>query len=94
LKIYCGKSIALEGTCATQDSTLAYNVVLNSLVGHEGKGHIITMGNYFASIGLFKSLLERGIYAIRTLWTNQVGISLPLTPKVLKHDFWKHRFFG
>jgi hypothetical protein len=35
---------------------------------------VITMDNYFTSIGLFKALLERGIYATGTLRNNRIGI--------------------
>jgi len=82
-EIYCRKSIVVEGVLTTRESTLAHNSMLNLLVGHERKGHIIKMDNYFISIELFNSLLERGIYTIYTigtLCTNRVGI-----PFILKN---------
>ena len=46
---------------------------------YEGKGHVITMNNFFSSIPLFKELLKRGTYATGTIRSNRVGL-----PDVLK----------
>ena len=37
-------------------------------------GYCITMDNFFTSIGLFKALLARGIYATGIVCTNRVGL--------------------
>lgn len=57
------------------ESTLAHNVVLNLLLGFEGKHHVIIVDNYFISIVLsFKSLLKKEEFMLRehymqTIWT-------------------------
>jgi hypothetical protein len=50
------------------------------LDGHENKGHVVAMDNYFTSVSLFKDLLDRDIYATGTLRSNRVGI-----PSILKN---------
>jgi hypothetical protein len=62
-----------------RDSTLAHGVVVD-LDGHENKGHVVAMDNYFTSVSLFKDLLDRDIYATGTLRSNRVGI-----PSILKN---------
>ena len=47
--------------------------------GMENKGHVIVMDNYFIGVGLFKKLLDRGIYAIRIMRKNSVGLFLVLS---------------
>jgi hypothetical protein len=41
---------------------------------------LVAMDNYFTSVGLFKDLLGRGIYATGTLCSNRIGI-----PSILKN---------
>jgi hypothetical protein len=62
---------------------LAHGVVVDLLDGHENKGHIVAMDNYFTSVGLFKVMLSRGIYAIGTMHSNRVGILSILKNKKL-----------
>jgi hypothetical protein len=81
-RIYVGKSqnVEEEDQRARRDSTLAHGVVVDLLDDHENKGHIVAIDNYFTSVGLFKDLLGRGIYATGTLCSNRVGI-----PSILKN---------
>jgi hypothetical protein len=81
-QIYVEKSqdVDEEAQRARRDSTLAHGVVIDLLDGHENKGHVVTMDNYFTSVGLFKDLLSKGIYATGTVHSNRVGI-----PSVLKN---------
>jgi hypothetical protein len=81
-QIYVEKlqNVEEEEQRAHRDSTLAHGVVVDFLGGHENKGHVVAMDNYFTSVGLFKDLLDRGIYATRTLRSNRVGI-----PSILKN---------
>jgi len=74
--MYCGKSIGMERmpTNAREEFTLPYDVVLNLLVGYKGKKHVITINYSFTSIGLFKSILKKRIYAMTTLCANRMGI--------------------
>jgi hypothetical protein len=81
-QFYVGKSqdVDEEAQRARRDSTLAHGVVVDLLDGHKNKGHVVTMDNYFTSVGLFKDLLSKGIYATGTVRSNRVGI-----PSVLKN---------
>jgi hypothetical protein len=81
-QIYVGKSqnVGEEEQRARRDSTLAHGVVVDLLGGHENKGHVVAMDNYFTSVRLFKDLLGKGIYATGTLRSNRVGI-----PSILKN---------
>ena len=62
--VYCGRN--LEGNIrilvCCGNPLLAQEVVLNLVGDLYGKGHVISMDNYFSSIPLFKELLLRGIY--------------------------------
>lgn len=45
----------------------------------EKKGYIIVIENYFTSVGLFKKLLDMGIYAIGTMRSNYIGLPVQLS---------------
>jgi hypothetical protein len=80
--VYCGKSNATgavaEPSGIRAESNLAKGVVLKMVDGMENKGHVVVMDNYFTGVGLFKKLLDRGIYATGTVRNNRVGLSLQL----------------
>jgi hypothetical protein len=67
--IYCGKSQAtLESrACTTEEQNLAHPVVTELTAGLGNKGHVVVMDNYFTSVGLFRDLEHRGIYATGTI---------------------------
>jgi hypothetical protein len=46
--------------------------------GMENEGHVVVMDNYFTVVGLFKKLLDRGIYATGTMRSNRVGLPVKL----------------
>lgn len=79
-EVYCGKdpTIANEASIPRGQPKLAHNVVLHLLTSNEGRGHVIAMDNFFTSIPLFKDLLDKGIYATRTVRANRVGLPLVL----------------
>jgi hypothetical protein len=60
------------------EATLTEGVVLNMVDGMENKGHVVVMDNYFTSVGLFRKLLDRGIYATRSVRNNRVGLPADL----------------
>ena len=43
------------------------------------KNHVVTMDNYFSSVGLFCNLERRGIYATSTVRANCIGLPPDLT---------------
>jgi hypothetical protein len=45
------------------EGTLSEGVVLKMVEGMENRGHVVIMDNYFMGVGLFKKLLEKGVYA-------------------------------
>ena len=75
-EVYCEKDpIVEEEICRPRgEARLAYNVVLQLVSPYEGKGHVITMDNFFSNIPLFKELLERGTYATGTIRCNRMGL--------------------
>jgi len=85
-EVYCGKDPILHegaevprpGTCGAP--RLAHDVVLRLVAPIEGKGHVITMDNFFSSILLFAELREKGTYATGTIRCNRIGL-----PDVLKN---------
>ena len=60
--VYCGRTIEAHVRVPVRhgDPSVAQEVVLNLVEDLYGKGHVITMDNYFTSIPLFKELLFRG----------------------------------
>jgi hypothetical protein len=71
-----GQFQSLQGPCV--ENNLAEGVVLKMVDGMENKRHVVVMHNYVPSVGLFKKLLDRGIYAICTVRNNRVGLPLQL----------------
>jgi hypothetical protein len=61
------------------EGNMARNVVLDLMVGLEGKGHVMVCDNYFSSIGLFMELYSRNIYGTDTMLSNHVGLSSELS---------------
>ena len=74
--IYCGKkeAISIVKPIARGEPKLSYKVVMELSRDIEGKRHVIAMDNFFLSVGLFKELVEKAIYATRTLRSNRIGI--------------------
>jgi hypothetical protein len=58
---------------------LAEEVVLKMVDGMDNKGHVVVMDNYFTSVGLFKKLLDKGIYATGTVQNNRIGLPSELS---------------
>ena len=92
LEVYCGKSGETLASRANtrEDQALAHRVVLNLTMGLEQKGHVLVMDNYLMSIGLFRGLEWRGIYATRTMRSNRIG----LHPDMQKIKEFKRRTQG
>jgi hypothetical protein len=59
---------------------LTHKIVMKLSRDIEGKEHIIAMDSFFTSVGLFKELAEKAIYATGTLRSNRIGI-----PSALKN---------
>jgi hypothetical protein len=57
---------------------LAHKVVLDLAADVQGKRHVISMDNFFTSVGLFEELASMRIYATRTVRSNQIGLPLAL----------------
>jgi hypothetical protein len=74
--IYCGKEEAtsIVEPIAREEPKLTHKVVMDLAKDIEGKWHIIAMDNFFTSVGLFKELGEKTIYATGTLRSNRIGI--------------------
>jgi hypothetical protein len=79
--IYCGKMIStLENSRPSRaEASLGSTVVMDLMRGLEGKNHVVTMDNFFTSVGLFRDLERRGIYATGTVRSNRVGLPPDLT---------------
>jgi hypothetical protein len=79
--IYCGKSIStLENPRPSRaEASLGHSVVLKLTQGLEDKNHVVTMDNYFTSVGLFRDLERHGIYATGTVRANRIGLPPNLT---------------
>jgi hypothetical protein len=79
-EVYCGRStVTLEGGMSQGvEQNLAHRVVTNLTSGLDNKGHVITMDNFFTSVGLFRGLERRGIYATRTMRSNRIGLHLDM----------------
>jgi hypothetical protein len=75
-EVYCGKSTATLGGGMSQgaEQNLAHWVMTNLTSGLDNKGHVITMDNFFTSVGLFRDLERRGIYATGTMHSNRIGL--------------------
>jgi hypothetical protein len=80
--IYCGKEEAISTVepIARGEPKLAHKVVVELSRDIEEKGHVIAMDNFFTSVGLFKELAKKAIYATGTLRSNRIGI-----PSALKN---------
>jgi hypothetical protein len=74
--VYCGKEEATSTVepIARGELKLALKVVMGLSRDIEGKVHVITMDNFFTSVGLLKELVEKAIYAMGTLRSNLIGI--------------------
>lgn len=74
--VYCGKNHAVvdDEQPHRGESNLAFEVVTKLLDGLHDVGHVVVMDNYFTSIGLFRYLLSKGIYATGTIRVNRVGL--------------------
>jgi hypothetical protein len=55
------------GDVREEDDLLGADAVLQAVRGLEGRGHTIITDNFFSSVKLFRSLLERGFYATGTV---------------------------
>jgi hypothetical protein len=78
-EVYCSKSMATlggggGGMSQGAEKNLAHRVVTNLTAGLDNKGHVITMDNFFTSVGLFRDLKRRGIYATGTMRSNRIGL--------------------
>jgi hypothetical protein len=49
------------------EARLAHKVVLDLVADVQGKGHIISMDNFFTSVGLFEELPSIQIYATKII---------------------------
>jgi hypothetical protein len=81
--IYCGAQNGGDVPARRGEGNLARNVVVKLMEGLEGKGHVLITDNYFSSIGMFKELAEREIFATGTMRANRVG--LPTELKTLRN---------
>jgi hypothetical protein len=79
-----------RGALARKEQALAHRVVTDLTAGLENKGHIIVIDNYFISVGFFRDLEQRGIYAMGTMRSNRVG----LHPDMKKVKEFKRRTQG
>jgi hypothetical protein len=79
--IYCGKSISTfdHPQPSREEASLGYSVVMDLTRGLEDKNHVVTMDNYFTSVGLFRDLERRGIYATGIVRSNRIGLPPDLT---------------
>jgi hypothetical protein len=55
------------GNVREEDDLVGADAVLQAVRGLEGRGHTIITDNFFSSVKLFRSLLERGFYATGTV---------------------------
>jgi hypothetical protein len=60
--VYLGASDVRE-----EDELVGADAVLVAIRGMEGRGHVVIMDNFFTSVKLFMTLLERGFYATGTV---------------------------
>ena len=73
LEVYCGMENIVRESMDNIDANLtpmhhgeprlAHNVILRMVKDLSHVGHVVVMDNFFSSIGLFKDLLSRDIYA-------------------------------
>ena len=61
-----------------KDPKLAHKVVMELSKDIKGKWHVIAIKNFLSNIGLFKDLASRGIYALWTMRSKCIGISIAL----------------
>jgi hypothetical protein len=74
--IYCKKNEDIERaaqiTCGK--SQLAYKVVLDLDKDLQGNEHLISIDNFFTSVGPYEELVSKKIYATSTMRINQVSL--------------------
>jgi hypothetical protein len=80
--VYCEKTEETKEVphVARGEACLAQKIILDLAAEVQGKGHVISMNNFFTSVGLFEELASMQIYATGTLRTNQIGL-----PSALKN---------
>jgi hypothetical protein len=63
---YCGENEDTEEVARVVrgEPHLAYTIVLDLMADIYRKGHVISIDNFFTSVGLFQKLASRQIYAI------------------------------
>jgi hypothetical protein len=78
--VYCGKNEETEEVAhiARGEVHLTHKVVLDLVANVQGKEHIISMDNFFISVGLFEKLALMQIYATGIVRTNRIGLPLAL----------------
>lgn len=63
---------------AQGETRLAQKVILDLAAYIQVKGHVISMDNFFISVGLFEELASLQIYATSTMRANRIGLLLAL----------------
>jgi hypothetical protein len=78
--LYCGKNEDNEEVArvARREARLAHKVVLNFAADVQGKGHVISIDNFFTSVRLFEELASMRIYATGMVRSNRIGLPLAL----------------
>jgi hypothetical protein len=79
-EVYCSKSTATlaRGMSQGVEQNLVHRVVTDLTTGLDNKDHVITMDNFFTSVGLFRDLEHRGIYATETMRSNHIRLHLDM----------------
>lgn len=78
-KLYTGKSSVPHST-----NGATYDLVMDLLRGHYGKGHVLYCDNYYSSPRLFLDLWDLGVGATGTVRSNRKGIPQSIKDITLK----------
>jgi hypothetical protein len=63
---------------AQEEARLVHKIVLDLTVDIHGKGHVISMDNYFTSVGFLYELAFKQIYTTDTVRINRIELLLTL----------------
>ena len=83
-EVYTGASVKnMVSQAGPGEAKTGYEVVLSLMSGLHGRGHMVFMDNFFTSVKLLMSMVEKGTYGTRTMRSNRKDLPQAMADKTL-----------
>lgn len=83
-EVYTGASVKnMVSQARPGEANTGYEVVLSLMSGLHGRGHMVFMDNFFTSVKLLMSMVEKGTYGTRTMRSNRKDLPQAMADKTL-----------